>query len=130
MQTIDNTFIGRIIDDKVNVLKSINPDRFYVENVRRFYNLPSSVAKVFCEMAVREGYFKKRFAVKCPNQECGRIIVSVDSPADVPDYIECDICEALERDEYCFSYDEVEIEPYYQISRERASSRKEASYVR
>ena len=129
LQTIDKSFIGKVIDHKLNILKSIDPDRFYVENIRRFYSLPQPVAKMLCEMAVREGYFKKKYGVSCPNQDCGRIIMSVNSLDEIPDHVSCEICEVLERDNYQFENEEVDIIPYYQLNKDKSSKSKEVSYA-
>ena len=118
LQTIDNSGIGKFIDKKLNVLKSTNPDRIYVENIRSFYNLPFNTAKLLCNMAVKENLFIKKFGVMCPDGDCERIILSVNSLDDLPERISCDTCELLEKEKFEYTKSELNIIEFYQLNRE------------
>jgi hypothetical protein len=104
-----------IIDKKTNLLSRLDPDRFYVENIRSIFNLPHPLAKFYCEMAVKQSYFIKKFGIICLNEECKRLIISFDSKSDLPKSIKCEQCELLERDKYVFELSEKDIIEFYQI---------------
>jgi hypothetical protein len=114
LQAIDNSFIGRLVQSKLNIIEHTDPNRIYVENIRSFYHLPYSVAKFFCEMAVKQGYFVKRYAVICPNQ--GNIIKSVSSRFDLPEKIYCETCAALDKDKYEFNLGECKVDEFYKLN--------------
>ncbi|KIC01697.1 hypothetical protein OA88_12630 [Flavobacterium sp. JRM] len=100
---------------KAELIEKTDPDRIYVENVRSFFNLPYNVAKKLCDMAVRQNYFRKKYGIYCKNDECRRIINVYDKTEDVPNQIECYICEANEKEHYIFNKNEVEIIEFYQL---------------
>lgn len=115
-QKIDGSAVGKFIDRKLNVLNSLNPDRIYVEIIRSFYNMPFRLARFFCEMAVKENLFFKKIGVICPNDDCERIIMSVDSHNEIPEHIHCDNCELLERERFEFTRDEIKTVEFYQLN--------------
>jgi hypothetical protein len=117
-QTIDKSYIGKFIDTRLKLIESTDPERIYVENVRSFYNLPNSIAKIFCEMAVVENLFEKFYAVECPDESCGRIIATYKSLIDIPEIIECDQCEILERSKHEFRKGEFKVIEFYKLNKE------------
>lgn len=116
-QIIDNSFLGKFIDNKLNLIAAIDPDRIYVENIRSFYSLPTSVAKMFCEMAYKENLFKKNIAVECPNESCERVIEVYNTKQEIPDLLECEHCLLLEKDKYKFKKNEMNFVEFYQLNR-------------
>lgn len=114
-QIIDNSFIGRFIDKRLDIISSTNPDRIYVENIRSFYNLNTPVAKTFCEMAVKENLFKKRIGVECPT--CGKLINHYSFENEIPDTIICDTCLMLENDKHEFKKSEMSKIEFYQLNK-------------
>lgn len=66
-------------------------------------------------MAVRENLFRKKIGVCCDNEECGRIIKVVNNISELDKKLLCDICESLERDEYKFTTEDLEIVEFYQL---------------
>jgi hypothetical protein len=113
LEIIDKSFVGRLIQNRLNILEHIDPDRIYVENVRAFYGLPFFAAKFLCELAVREGILAKRFAVECPNE--GRLILSVSNKAELPQIVKCRNCELLEETRYEFDLNSCHIVEYYTL---------------
>lgn len=113
-QIINNSFIGRFVDKRVELVAHTDPDRIYVENVRSFYNWSTPVAKMFCQMAVKDNLFKSKFIVECP--ECDKSFV-FDSRSDVPDYIECENCVLLENDKTGFLRGDCNVTEFYQLVR-------------
>lgn len=98
---------------KADILSKIDPQHIYVENIRAFFNMPYKVAKFLCDAAVSDRYFQKMYAVKCPG--CHRIIKSFEDKNDLPDTIECDVCEALENDQHEYDVKNLEIIEYYRL---------------
>lgn len=114
-QIIDDSFVGKFIDKKMSIIGETNPQCIYVENISRFYKMPHSAAKFFCEVAVKLKFFRKKIAVRCPNQECRRIVFDVDSIESIPDKIVCETCEMLDRQRFEFSKSEVDTIEFYQL---------------
>lgn len=113
-QIIDKTPIGRFVDKKVELIESTDPDRIYVENIRSFFNLTTPIARVLCEMAVRDKLFNKKVGIECPC--CGRLIETYNSESEVPEKIKCDTCELLEAQTYIFSQKKVNKVTFYQLA--------------
>jgi hypothetical protein len=111
-QIIDKSFIGKFVDKKVPIWQQINPDKFYVENIRQFFNLSTRIAKFFCDVAVRQGIFVKNFELYCPNE--GRAIGTYKSKNDIPKTIECQNCQLLEK-KYQFDTSNCQVEEFYTL---------------
>lgn len=101
---------------KAEIIENTDPNRIFVENVRSFFNVPTSVARVFCEMAVKEKYFRKKIAIRCPNDCCGRIIKSVDK-IDENEIVTCFVCEQNEEEQSTFNMKEVKLDIFYQLNK-------------
>lgn len=104
----------RFFNKKAALIEETDPDRIYVENVRSFFNISTKWAKYICKLAVRQGIFRKKFAVTCKNENCERIIGVFNSEEDIPDKIDCLHCEIDGKYDYSFSSNELEIVEYYQ----------------
>lgn len=114
LQIIDNSFIGSFIGKRMRVLEVTDPQRIYVENVRSFYNIPFRLAKLLCEMAVRDRLFVKKIGIYCP--DCERLILTVDNYSQIPPNIKCSTCELLEKDTFEYEESEYKIIEFYQLS--------------
>ena len=114
LNLVDETPVGRLVAKKEELIDQLDPDRIYVENVRSFFGLPYSVARMLCEMAVRERLFLRRYGVMCP--QCDRIILSVKSESEIPAVLTCDVCKQNERDRYEFKREECKTILYYKLN--------------
>jgi len=112
---IDNSFVGKIITNKQEIIEKTDPDRIYTENIRSFFNIPFVVAKGLCELAVKEKLFKKKYGYLCPNEDCDRIVKSFDSLADKNEVLTCYQCELKQKDKYEFQIKEMNSVVYYQL---------------
>lgn len=108
---------GRLIGDKEQKLLELDPDRFYVENIRSFYNLTTPVARFLCELAVKQRLFDKKFGLFCPNDGCGRMIKSYAPGEPIDNLLTCKNCEILNRVPYEFPSDSLERMTYYKLRR-------------
>ena len=115
---IDRSFIGRFVDRQLDIIEKTDPNRIFVENIRSFYGMPTKVAKFFCDLAVREGVFIKKYAVVCPNSSCERIIRTFDSLDEIPAEITCETCE-VQGDEATFGLSEKSIITFYQLNKDQ-----------
>jgi hypothetical protein len=115
LNLIDNTGIGNFVSSKQSLIENTNPDRIYIENVRSFFNLPSTIAKLLCDIAVRQNVFRKQIGVLCPNKDCGRIIKTYDSIEEIEEVIECEQCLLKEEDKHSFSKEQIKIIVFYQL---------------
>ncbi|MBZ5493675.1 MAG: hypothetical protein LAO76_22380 [Acidobacteriia bacterium] len=67
-------------------LARLNPEKFYVENVRSILGVSHNSAKRICETAVRQGVFERRIEVRCPD---GSVAASAESEAALPKTVRC-----------------------------------------
>ena len=96
----------RFLTKKLGLFYDINPNNFYVENIRSYYGMSYFVAKRLCDEAVNNGEFDKKIGLECPS--CHRIIKYVDNTHSIHDEsITCEICEAREKETYTFSMDKL-----------------------
>ena len=73
-------------EDEAQQLAKLNPDKFYVENVRNILGISHASAKRICETAVRRGLFERRVEVMCPD---GAVAASAESEAGLPRTVRC-----------------------------------------
>ena len=117
---IDNSFVGRFVSKKAELVRSTDPNRIYVENIRSFFNINTFMAKFFCEMGVKEGILVKNIGLVCPNEEDGRIIKSMSysdfKAKSGEEMIVCDLCELNGLDDYEFKLKDLRTIIYYSIN--------------
>jgi hypothetical protein len=114
LDIIDRSFVGRLVQSRLNILEQTDPNRIYVENIRSFYGLPTFAAKYLCEKAVEKGLFSKRYGVVCPNE--GRLIITAGNVSELPQTVYCSSCEVLENDRYEFALEECQVEEFYKLN--------------
>lgn len=71
---------------KADVLAKLNPDRFYLENVRAVLGVSKITAQIICDTAVRRGTFSQYVGVLCPDQNIG---ASAENEAELPAFVRC-----------------------------------------
>ena len=111
---IEKSPIKRLVDSKRKIIEGTDPQRIYVENIRRFFNVPSAIAKGLCDLAVREGVFRKKIGLICPNEGCHRLIKASSKVSD-SERITCEICEVDEKEKFEFDESELEKMTFYQL---------------
>lgn len=67
--------------EEETALLNLNPDRFYIENVRSLLGISHTEAIRVCETAVRQGVFKRGIEILAPD---GSVVASAESEADLP----------------------------------------------
>ena len=103
------------LEKRAQLIRGTDPERIYVENIRSFFNITTTLAKAFCEMAVKERLFRKRIGLECPT--CKRLVLTVGLDEELPAVIRCEQCEANEEERYEFRIEEVRQIVFYQINR-------------
>lgn len=73
-------------EKRAQLLSRLNPDKFYVENVRSILGISYPSALRICETAVRQGLFERRVEVKCPD---GVVAASADTESHLPPVVRC-----------------------------------------
>jgi hypothetical protein len=86
-------------EKQVQMLTDLNPDKFYIENVRSILGVSHASAVRICETAVRQGLFERRVEVKCPD---GAVAASADTEEHLPPSVRC-----WHRDEGFLGQDEI-----------------------
>ena len=56
LNLIDATPIGRVVANREELIEQLDPERIYIENVRSFFGISYSLARLLCEMAVESNY--------------------------------------------------------------------------
>lgn len=102
-------------DAYMRLVERLDPSRIYVENVRSLLKVPTRVAQFFCDLAVKSGDFKKRYGVVCPNDSCQRIVLSVNNMSEIPETIECVLCDAEGNEQVSFPKSKAHIIEFYQL---------------
>lgn len=93
---IDSKPVHALMSRQREIIEDIDPDRFYVENIRAFFNIPEAWARYICKLAVHEGAFEHKIGLLCPNEE--HIVASFSTEDNIPDTVHCRICEAEGRE--------------------------------
>jgi hypothetical protein len=82
--------ISEFVPDRLagdsEALSRLNPDKFYLENVRSVLGVSSGTAQRICDAAVRQGAFQKRIEVVCPN---GAVAASAADEEGLPETVRC-----------------------------------------
>ena len=84
--TISRALPDRIVLRDEDALRRLNPQKFYVENVRTVLGISTANAQRICETAVRQGAFRRYVEVVCPN---GSVAASAESEASLPSEVRC-----------------------------------------
>jgi hypothetical protein len=103
----------------LNIIKDVDAEKIYVENVRSIYNIPRLEARLLCEMAVTDNIFIKKIGLICPAPSChSRIIAEYNSYADIPEEITCHICEAEDVEPYTYKTSGLKKIEFYQLKKD------------
>jgi hypothetical protein len=84
--TISRLFPGDPYSGKEEAIARLNPDKIYLENVRSVLGVSTARAARFCEIAVRQGLFRRGVEVVCPD---GAVAASAETEADLPKTVRC-----------------------------------------
>ena len=79
-------FVPAIPPGNIEALSRLNPDKFYLENVRNVLNISHRSAKVICDRAVKQGAFERWIEVRCPD---GSVPSTAKTEADLPSKVRC-----------------------------------------
>ncbi len=71
---------------RLEALSKLDPQRIYVENVRAVLGTNSWIARTICETAVRQGIFRKRVQILCPD---GSVAKTVPDRRSIPPTVRC-----------------------------------------
>ena len=86
LKTISNVVPGNVLSGREDAIARLNPDRFYIEDVRSALGVSSRGATRICESAVRQGLFNRGVQVMCPD---GTVVASADTEASLPSTVRC-----------------------------------------
>jgi hypothetical protein len=77
---------SNVLSGREAALSELNPDKFYIENVRSALGVSHRRAIDLCEAAVRQGFFRRRVEVMCPD---GAVAASADTEGLLPPNVRC-----------------------------------------
>ena len=116
LETIDLRLFGKANEELLATLASTNPNRIRIENIKSILKIPYSQAKIYCEMAVKDGNLVKKTGLICPNADCERTIVSFENGSKInEEEIVCEPCELNGHERFTFKQSELQREVFYQI---------------
>lgn len=72
--------------DRLQAISRLDPTHIYVENIRAVFGLSTPVARSFCELAVKQGIFRKGVEVRCPDETAA---VEADAVESLPPTVTC-----------------------------------------
>jgi hypothetical protein len=84
-ETISEVLPDRLLGD-MDALARLNPEKFYVENVRSVLGVSTVTAQRICDTAVRQGVFRRFVEVVCPD---GSVAASADHEESLPEMVRC-----------------------------------------
>src|SRR5690242_18041624 len=106
-------------ESEAELLTRLNPDKFYVENVRSILNTSYSNALRILETGVRQGVFLKGIEVRCPD---GAVAVTAEKETDLPKQVRCWIQHDGHLEPEMLPTENLEKAFYYRLNEEPDSS--------
>lgn len=103
---------------RLKLLSRLNPDKFYVENVRSLLGVSTWQARQICETAVRQRVFDRLIEVQCPD---GSIALEADSEEALPLTVECAYEKDGEYEVEEFTTASLKKGTFYRLHEERVS---------
>jgi hypothetical protein len=116
---IDRTPIGAAVEKRRQLINSTDPRRIYPENIRSFFHIPLALAKLACELAVREGLFEKVTGFYCPNEDCQTLLAAVPEGEFPEPMLHCEQCELLDRQRHSYRPGECRQIVFYRLAQSR-----------
>ena len=98
-------------------IEQLNPAKIFVENVRSLFRISRLEARTLCEMAVMEKLFEKRVGFICPGSCCNERILGDYNMNEIPQYIDCHICEAEENDISTYNTKDLKKIEFYKLKK-------------
>ncbi|MGE0685028.1 MAG: hypothetical protein AB7P69_29465 [Candidatus Binatia bacterium] len=80
-----NDLALRWIGRRVDRLEQLNPQKFYVENIRAILKTSSWIAEKICELGVAQGYFDRHVEALHPID--GNAVVEARTERDLPEQV-------------------------------------------
>jgi hypothetical protein len=94
-------------------LSKLNPNKFYLENVRSIMDVSYDKAKSLCEIAVRQGYFTCGIEILCPD---GSVAKSIEQGQDLPEKVNCLLLVEGGYEDVELNVTELERNTYYKLN--------------
>lgn len=116
-QLIEASPIGAVVERRKEILRNTDPQRIYIENVRSFFGISTTMAKALCELAVREGLFMRCTAILCPIDE--QVVDEACDDDPLLETIHCDVCEGFGRERSDYLTKECKSLDFYRVRPER-----------
>ncbi|MCI0723401.1 MAG: hypothetical protein L0338_31225 [Acidobacteria bacterium] len=84
--SISRVLPGNPLAGKEEAIARLDPNKIYVENVRRLLGVSAWMAQKICETAVRQGLFRRYIEVSCPD---GSIAATAETESELPEMVQC-----------------------------------------
>jgi hypothetical protein len=97
MALLDGPPFYEMLQRSDQVFETVDPDRFYLENIRSFFDISSRTAQTICDIGIEKGLLTRQVNYLCPHPDCARVLLTCDALADPEMGVECEICEMSDR---------------------------------
>lgn len=118
LTVIDHFTSVDVLAGKEKALARLNPEKFYLENVRSILGVSHSIAKRICDTAVRQRFFSRHVEVLCPD---GSVAASAETELTLPEVVTCWIEENGQLREQKFLTSALEKSTFYRLNEESTS---------
>jgi len=104
---------------QADAILHLNPDKIYLENIRSILGVPTAIAKLICETAVRKGLFFERVEVLSPDDT---VVLTAANEQELPESISYMIFEGEDYDRQESATKDLKKRTYYQLNKTIAYS--------
>lgn len=115
--TISSALPDRLLGN-LDALARLDPEKFYLENVRSVLGTTSKSAQRICDTAVRQEAFLRFVEVVCPN---GSAAASARKESDLPETVRCLVEHDGQLDEVIMPTHDLAKRVFYRLNNEKAA---------
>jgi hypothetical protein len=112
LQTI-SSLVGDPLAGREADLARLNPNKFYLENVRAVLGVSARRAQMICETAVRQGFFRRGVEVLCPD---GVAAATAEREDLLPPVVRCWLDQDGDLEEVELSTDSLRKQTFYRLN--------------
>lgn len=110
---IDKLVPDGVPQGKIEELSRLDPDKFYIENVRSVLNISHKRAKSICDIAVKQGVFEGWIELRCPD---GSVPATAKTEDSLPEKVRCWIEKDGKSEPVWMASSDLQRVPFYRLA--------------